>query len=96
MALNNLKRIRNNLLVAEKQAQESTLKFARSITPKLTGNARKNTNLKNEQIQSQYPYARRLLIEGWSKQLPPNQYIKRVREHFRQTLLRIIRQGTVK
>lgn len=38
-------------------------------TPKKTGNARRKTVLKNNEIQAKYPYAQRL-DEGWSKQAP--------------------------
>lgn len=39
------------------------------LTPKDTGNARSKTNLRNEVIIANYPYARRL-DEGASKQAP--------------------------
>jgi hypothetical protein len=38
-------------------------------TPKVTGNARKNTKLKGDRILAQYPYAQRL-DQGSSKQAP--------------------------
>lgn len=39
------------------------------ITPRDTGNARRNTRLKDKQILADYGYAGRL-DEGWSKQAP--------------------------
>lgn len=39
------------------------------ITPRDTGNARRNTRLKEKEILADYAYAGRL-DEGWSKQAP--------------------------
>lgn len=39
------------------------------ITPRDTGNARRNTRLKDKQILADYGYAGKL-DEGWSKQAP--------------------------
>lgn len=44
-------------------------KFFVSVTPKDTGNARKNTRLKANVISADYDYATRL-NQGWSKQAP--------------------------
>ena len=41
--------------------------YMRSITPIRTGNARRNTNLRDTTITADYPYAERL-DNGWSKQ----------------------------
>ena len=38
-------------------------------TPERTGNAKRNTNLKNRSINANYPYAQRL-DDGWSRQKP--------------------------
>lgn len=38
-------------------------------TPKLTGNARQNTQVKKGEITAEYPYAQRL-DQGWSKKSP--------------------------
>lgn len=38
-------------------------------TPVRSGNARRNTELRQDEIQARYPYARRL-DEGYSKQSP--------------------------
>jgi len=46
--------------------------YFRNITPIAEvngGNARRNTNLRGNEIQARYPYAQRL-DEGWSKQAP--------------------------
>lgn len=43
--------------------------FFKSITPQDTGNARRRTILKGDEIQANYPYAQRL-DQGWSKQAP--------------------------
>ena len=40
-----------------------------SITPKQSGNARRRTRLRDNEIQLRYPYAERL-DTGWSKQAP--------------------------
>jgi hypothetical protein len=40
-----------------------------ALTPVRSGNARRNTLLKGNQINANYPYAQRL-DEGWSKQAP--------------------------
>jgi hypothetical protein len=40
-----------------------------SITPKDTGNARRNTSLKGKTIEGNYAYAKRL-DTGWSNQAP--------------------------
>lgn len=39
------------------------------ITPIRTGNAKSNTDLRNNRIEADYPYAQRL-DDGWSKQAP--------------------------
>ncbi len=46
-----------------------TYNFFVKVTPKRTGNARRKTVLRNQEIQARYPYAQRL-DEGWSKQAP--------------------------
>lgn len=46
--------------------------YFKSITPIAPvngGNARRNTTLKGDEIQANYPYAQRL-DQGWSKQAP--------------------------
>lgn len=49
---------------------EQALEKFKELTPIDTGNARKNTDLKNKKtILANYPYAKRL-NEGWSKQAP--------------------------
>lgn len=39
-------------------------------TPVRTGNARRNTDLRSNEIQANYPYAVRLEKESWSRQAP--------------------------
>jgi hypothetical protein len=52
-----------------KYPDEAEAKFI-SLTPVKSGNARRNTNLNNQQIiEAKYPYAERL-DTGWSKQAP--------------------------
>ena len=41
--------------------------YFKNITPYDTGNAQRNTVLKGDEIQANYPYAQRL-DNGWSKQ----------------------------
>lgn len=66
-----------------KKLPQDAYKFWVSITPKDTGNARRNTSLRNNTIESRYPYAQRL-DEGWSKQYggrgmskPTEEYVKK-------------------
>jgi hypothetical protein len=39
------------------------------ITPLRSGNAKSNTDLRNNRIEADYPYAQRL-DDGWSRQAP--------------------------
>jgi len=39
-------------------------------TPIRTGNARNKTQLQGNEIQANYPYAKRLEKDGWSRQAP--------------------------
>jgi hypothetical protein len=55
-------------LTAKKLAEEA-LKVFKEETPIRSGNARRNTFLRGDEIQANYPYARRL-DEGYSKQSP--------------------------
>lgn len=56
----------NKLLTDENLAKEG-FKYFRSITPIRSGNARRNTFLKGNEIEANYPYVRRL-DEGYSPQ----------------------------
>ena len=47
----------------------NTGSYFKKITPKDTGNARRNTRTKTKEILADYAYAGRL-DEGWSKQAP--------------------------
>lgn len=61
-----------SLLLKQKQLEQIPVQALQEfvkLTPKDTGNARSKTNLRNETIVANYPYARRL-DEGWSKQAP--------------------------
>lgn len=53
-------------LDATKFATEGA-RFMKSITPRDTGNAQRNTFSRGDTIYAEYPYAKRL-DEGWSKQ----------------------------
>lgn len=41
-----------------------------SVTPIRSGRARRNTDLRGNEIQANYPYSVRLEKDGWSKQAP--------------------------
>lgn len=56
----------NKLFTDDTLAKEGH-KFFRSVTPIKTGNARRNTILAGNEIEANYPYARRL-DEGYSSQ----------------------------
>lgn len=56
----------NKIFTDETLAKEG-FKFFKQTTPIKTGNARRNTFLKQNEIEANYPYARRL-DEGYSKQ----------------------------
>ena len=60
-----LRRIQSELDRLPQQAYDFWVK----ATPKDTGNARRQTALKKNEIQANYAYAKRL-DEGWSKQAP--------------------------
>lgn len=61
-----LKRIQKSVQEVPKQVFE----YWKSITPIKSGNARRRTRLdRNQTINANYPYARRL-DQGWSKQAP--------------------------
>jgi hypothetical protein len=73
-----LRRIQSQL---DRLPQEAYNQFVKS-TPKKTGNARRSTKLKGNEIQANYAYAQPL-DDGWSKQAPDGmtkpteQYIKK-------------------
>lgn len=57
----------------------------RAVTPIRTGNARSKTDLKQNEIQGNYPYANRL-NNGWSQQAPTGMTeptIEKIREKVR-------------
>ncbi len=56
----------NNLFTDETLAKEG-FKYFRGVTPIRTGNARRNTFRNKNEIEANYPYARRL-DEGYSPQ----------------------------
>lgn len=60
-----LERVRRELSNLPKEAYN----FWVGITPKLSGNARRNTHLSGSTINANYAYARRL-DKGYSKQAP--------------------------
>lgn len=49
--------------------QQEAYKYFRDHTPKRSGNARRNTRRKGDEIEANYAYAQRL-DQGWSKQAP--------------------------
>lgn len=73
-----LRRIQSEL---DRLPQEA-YNFWVNATPKDTGNARRQTRLKDKEIQARYPYAQRL-DTGWSKQArdgmskPTEQFIQK-------------------
>lgn len=58
----------NQAIDPEKMAKEA-FNYFRDITPVKTGNARRNTRLKGDEIQANYPYAG-MLDSGSSRQAP--------------------------
>ncbi len=64
--------------------------FFRAHTPIRSGNARKNTFLKGDEIQARYPYALRL-DQGWSKQAPDGM-TKPTQEYHKSLLDQIFRK----
>lgn len=70
MALNAQNRIQQvNRILDENSLTRVAYRYFRSITPKDTGNARRNTRQASNEIRAEYPYARRL-DNGYSKQAP--------------------------
>lgn len=61
-----------------------------SVTPKDTGNARRQTVLKGNTIEANYPYAQRL-NKGWSRQAPKGMITPTLR-FIRNLVSRIIRK----
>lgn len=53
----------------EAELAKQAYPYFRDITPIKSGNARRNTRLRNDEIQADYPYAQRL-DEGSSRQAP--------------------------
>jgi hypothetical protein len=66
---NNIKRRLRKIEREFPKIRSEAAKEFKDITPKDTGNARRNTTLKGNEIQANYPYANRL-NQGWSKQAP--------------------------
>lgn len=62
-----LKQLKTNLS-ARVIAAEAYREFYK-LTPERSGNAKRNTRLRNDEIQADYPYAQRL-DEGYSRQAP--------------------------
>jgi hypothetical protein len=67
--LNSFKKQFEQLRTAFDDLPEAALKEFRANTPVKTGNARRNTNLSQNVITADYPYALRL-DQGYSKQSP--------------------------
>lgn len=68
------------------KTRKEALRFAKDITPIDTGNARSKTTQKADKIVSAYPYAKRIMLEGWSKQLNAGEYVPRLKAFFQQRL----------
>lgn len=64
-AINDLGRINNKIQKLPKQSYEEFV----SNTPARSGNARSKTKLRGNEIQANYPYAKRL-DEGYSRKAP--------------------------
>lgn len=68
-------------------SREAFSKFSET-TPQKTGNARRSTSLRGNQIQANYPYAKRL-DTGWSTQAPEGMSkptIDHIRDFIKQRL----------
>ena len=52
-----------------KKLAEEAYQYFRNTTPIRTGNARRNTHLRGDEIRADYAYATRL-DDGWSRQAP--------------------------
>ena len=68
--------------------QEAYKEFVKE-TPIKSGNARRNTKLKGDEIQANYPYAKRL-DEGYSKQSPDGM-VKPTEAFLRKRMKQILR-----
>ena len=65
--------------------QAEAYKFFRDHTPIRSGNARRHTSLKGDEIRAEYPYAGRL-DEGYSRQAPAGMTAPTVK-YIEQTLV---------
>lgn len=65
-------------------------RFWKKITPKDTGNARRKTRLRKDEIQARYPYAERL-DEGYSRQAPKGMFEPTV-DHIKKVSKRMLRK----
>lgn len=63
------KRARQITSFMERLPREMSQKF-KAETPVRTGNARRNTSLRGNEITANYAYAKRLEKDGWSRQAP--------------------------
>lgn len=73
---------------AVKQARVDTAQYAKSITPIDTGYARDHTSLKGDRIVSDYPYAKKIMLEGGSKQLARGEYVPKITKYFMDAIRR--------
>lgn len=74
--------------ISEQQLADAAYKYFVNITPKDTGNARRNTSLSGNEIRAKYPYATRL-DNGWSRQAPKGMVkptIQFLRDYIRKIL----------
>jgi hypothetical protein len=81
-----LRRIQSQL---DRVPQEAYNVFVK-VTPKKTGNARRNTKLQGNEIQANYAYAQPL-DQGWSKQAP-NGMTQPTEQYIKRRLAQIIRK----
>jgi hypothetical protein len=80
-----LKRIQRKLNNVPKEA----FNVFRDSTPIRTGNARRNTSLRGDTIQANYPYAKRL-DEGYSQQAPQGM-VKPTEDFIKQRIAQILK-----
>ncbi len=66
---NEFQKMLDNLEELPEQSMKKVYPYYKSETPERSGNARNQTKLKGQTINSDYAYAGRL-DEGWSKQAP--------------------------
>ena len=79
-------------MAATQRALQKTTPFVVSITPVDRGNARGHTLWDGQAIQCAYPYANRLMITGWSRQLPAGTGMPMILAQYRSLLAQEIKK----